>query len=502
MDGKAIYWQLYNREQKYVDFFNKDYKFIGVDILQGQEEIKKLFLIDSANLMEVIGQPKDKFLKEDGFLGKGGISSKDKPNVLMKERFVEDSRSSTLFSQVMYNHDSKLIITSMKKDHSPCLRLARYVNHDLGKEKENKDKDKDRDNKDKDKEKKEQEVSIVSDVTDYQANSLGVNAFRVSQDMSHLFTCGKDRCLFIFQFQNIQRTDKHEETLESDLMLVKKDELDEEADKLNSELRQIELQIQEEEESFRKIISQKEAERIEADRTLEEERKIFTKEKDELQRQINEKSDSHKRELDELRENSNSKMKEIQDEHSKTLKKKDEEKKKEQENFEKEKKKDSDQLSSLRKRLMMEEKDLNERFEKRIEELEENIKTLEKEKNQISAEISEKKEELMKNNDIKITSKREELEVLRRNYIDAENKFKKEKEIYEKDITDKKELIKAKEIKKGEERKKLQGLLEENEKLAKQIKVLTNINNNLILGLRRRQKRKKPNNRGQKSNST
>lgn len=474
LDGKAIYWQLYNREIKYVDFFNKEYKFLGVDIVHGQDDAKKLVLIDGSSLYEITGPPKDRLGSKDieYSLSKGGMS-RDKPKVLMKERVGEDIRATIVFSQVLYNQDSKIVITSMKKEHSPCLRLARYIPQNPSTElKQDKLLDKDAKELGKDKDKvKENSTLLTVDVKDYQANSLGVNCFKVSQDMSHLFTCGKDRCLFIFQFQNIQKSDKHEETLESDLMLVKKEELDDEADILKGILNKIEQEIQNEEENFRKIISQKEAERIELEKNYEEEKRRFTKEKDDLQTKINEQRDIFEAELSEIRDNFESKIKELQEEHSKNIRKKEEDRKKEQDNLEKEKKKDSDQLVNLKKRLIQEEKELTEKFENKMQELEEEIKLLEKEKNEITAEIAEKKEESMKNNDIKITNKREQLEDLRRCYLNAENEFKKKKETFEKEINDKKELIKAKEIKKGEERKKLQGLQDENEKLAKQIKV-------------------------------
>jgi len=458
-DGKAFYWQINEEQQRLVEFINKEYKFVNVDIVPSQDESKHLLLADYNSIYDVTSTIKEKNEK---------LSSdrKDATKLLMRENVKEVDKNVTMcFSQLIYNSDSKMIIVALKKDHSPTIRFARYVINQVSNKNKSGDEEKRVDKKDS---------SLIPsfDIKEYQANSLGVSALRTSHDMSHLFTCGKDRCLFMFTIQGVQKQEKRDETLESDLLLVYKKVMDEKNEELKLKVNKIEEEMKKEEDNFKKIKMELEQDKREVQKNFENELARYTNEQDELQKKINSQTEYFEKELSTIRRDYKDKMDEMKKEMRVNLEIKNIDLKREHDNMEKEKKKDSDALLSLKKKINYEEKELREKYEKQLEALQEEIHVLSIKQEKITAEIEVKKEEKIESNDTKITKKRKELEKLKHEYIIAENQFKKEREDLEKQITVKKENINKKLEKKFQEKKTLQNIQDENEKLNKQIRVI------------------------------
>ena len=100
------------------------------------------------------------------------------------------------------------------------------------------------------------------------------------------------------------------------------------------------------------------------------------------------------------------------------------------------------------------------------------ISLFEEKKKLLSSEVDKIKENKMKDNDDLVSFKREKLERLRVDFENIDKKFNDEKEKLQKDFFYNKETIKQKSGLKNEERVSLNTLLQENDKLTKQINEL------------------------------
>ena len=443
-DGRSYFFQLYNREQPIsVEYSNRDYKFNGVGIYtnkaQETEVTKKLLLMDENSLLEVQSNKDISSKKDDNFNPtKNEVAKKEKPKILLKD---DD------FSNLIYDQDAKIIIVSSLKESAPAIKMARFPQHHQVESK---------------------------DFLNFQANCSGIKAMRASYDMTNLFSAGKDKCLFFFGINNVTKNDKRDETLEIDLILVKKEDLDKEAKDLKGKLDKIDDEINREKETFAVLKSQLESDRNINDNLLKNEKERFSKEKSELDYKINTQRNYFESELEKLKKEQKEKMEELYQEHEKNKSVKEKDKEKEIENFDKEKSKDSNQIIQVRRRFNEELKSLQENYEKKIADLNKFIKNLEETKKQLNKEIEEMLKDRMDRNDNEISIKRAELEKLRIKYEDHEREFKKKKAEKEADIFHRKEHIKAKENKRTKERGELLTLTQDNDKLNKQIQELIN----------------------------
>lgn len=402
-----------------------------------QEVTKKLLLLDENSLIEVQSNKEISNKKEENFgTNKNEVNKKEKPKILLKDE---------CFSNLIYDQDAKIILVSSLKESVPAIKMARYPQH-----------------------------LEPKDFLSFQANCLGVKAMRTSFDMSNLFTSGKDKCLFFFLLNNVSKNDKRDETLETDLILVKKDDLDKEVKELKGKLDKIDDEINREKESFAVLKAQLENDKNVNDTLLKNEKERFSKEKNDLDQKIDSQRNHFERELDKLKKEQKEKIDELNQEHEKNKQAKEKDKEKEIENFDKEKSKDSNQIIQVRRRFNEEVKFLQENYENKISDLNKTIKNLEDRKKMLNKEIEEMLKDRMDMNDNQISSKRAELEKLRLKYENFEREFKKKKSEKEADIYQRKEQIKAKENKRTKERSELLTLTQENEKLNKQIQELMN----------------------------
>jgi len=402
-----------------------------------QDMTKKLLLLDENSLIEVQSNKEISNKKEDNFTSnKNEVTKKEKPKILYKD----DN-----FSNLIYDQDAKIIIVSSLKESAPAIKMARYP----------------------------QQLE-PRDFLSFQANCLGVKAMRASFDMSNLFTSGKDKCLFFFLLNNVTKNDKRDETLETDLILVKKDDLDKEVKELKGKLDKIDDEINREKESFAILKAQLENDKNINDNLLKNEKERFAREKSDLDQKIESQRNYFERELDKLKREQKEKMDELHQEHEKNKMAKEKDKEKEIENFDKEKSKDSNQIIQVRRRFNEELKTLQDNYEKKISDLNKTIKNLEEKKKMLNKDIEDMLKDRMDRNDNEISIKRAELEKLRLKYENHERDFKKKKAEKEADIYQRKEQIKAKENKRTKEKSELSTLTQENDKLTKQIMELEN----------------------------
>jgi WD40 repeat protein len=443
-DGRAFYWTLYSKEPQQIEYHNREMRFNGVGIYSYEENNqvnKKLLLLDENILIEVGQTIKDPNnlntltnKKEDQYSSIKVDNKKEKPKILLKDES---------FSQLVYDHESKLIITSSAREHAPTIRITRYPLQIDQKE-----------------------------IITYQANAFGVKSIRTTFDMTHLFTTGKDKCLFFFNINNVIKTDKRDETLETDLILVKKDDLDKEALELKSKLQRIDSEIEKEKETFDKIKSELENEKSINESLLKNEKERFAKERSDLETKIFTQRKFLEEELAKIRGEHKEKMEDLRHDQEKNKMGKDKDKEKENENFEKEKNKDSNYLIQTKKRLNDELKKIQEGFEKRITDLNKEIKVLQDKNEGLSSDIDKVKTEMMDSNDTQISMKRLELENLKTEFENIKKNFNHKEDSLKDESKKIKDLIRAKENKKTKERGELQALQQENSKLAKQIEEL------------------------------
>lgn len=389
-------------------------------------------LINEHKLVEVTNINKDSNINDNNNVKMEKIQSK----ILLKD----DN-----FTQLIYDQDTYLLITASSKENTAAIRVAKYPG-----------------------------IADPKDFTSYQANSSGIKSLKTTFDMTHLFTCGRDKCLFFFQINNISKSDKRDEILETDLILVKKEDLDKEAYELRTKLSVIDHDIQRENETFDKIKGELDNDKKVNETLLNNEKARFLKERNELDSKIKNQKEYFEDELHKLRSEHEENMHDLAEEQEKNKFAKDKDREKENENYKNEVAKDEKQARQLEKKLQAELSTMVGGFEKKIIELNNEIRTLEEKKKDLNKDLENIKEDLMEKNDNDIRHKRGELEKLRNDYERLDQKFNIQKKKKQDKFFAKKEEIKQQEKKKHKERGELSSLQLENDRLTKQIRELSN----------------------------
>ena len=418
LDGRAFYWQLHNREEKWlIESNQRDSKYYGIDIVT-LEETKKLIVITENEVLE--------------------LGNADVHTVKLKDEKFKDNT----FSQVKYDQDTKLIITASSNENVPTIRLARYF--------------------------------FIADNNDFQlfqANSLGITSLKVSYDMTHLFTAGRDHCLFIFQFQNVPKTDKRDDSLDTDLILVKKEDLDKEILELRNKVLKYEKEKFLEDETFKKLERDYDNDLFTVQSNLNVETRKYKDLEEALETQIKEKKEEFKNEKHKIEDDYDQKEKELDHDHDINLKNKDSEIEKQTKELENEIRKDTTNKTNLNKKLKDEEKNMKKRFDEMKSQLNEEISKLGDELNKIENDISSTKNNQMDKNDSIVTKKREELERLKIEYFENENNFNEQRKKDEKDTAEIKQKNKSIETKKNKTSDEVDKIKKANEILKKKIEV-------------------------------
>jgi len=400
-----------------IDANQRDIKYLGVDIVTF-EETKKLIAITENELVE---------------LGNGD-------QVTLKLR--DDRMKENSFSQIKYDQDTKILITASSNENVPTIRLARYFF-----------------------------ISDPNDFQVFQANQLGITSLKMSYDMTHLFSAGRDHCLFIFQFQNVPKTDKRDDSLDTDLVLVKKEDLDKEQLDLKNKVLKFEKEKIQEEENFKKLERELDSDISTVQTNLNAETKKYKELEEALEKQIKEKKEEFRSEKRRIEDEFDLKEKELDHEHDLNLKNKDNEIEKQTKELENEVRKDTTNKTNLNKKLKEEEKNMKKKYDEMKNQLVEDITKLEQELKNIENDIASTKNLLMEKNDNIVTKKREELEKLKIEYFENENNFNDQKKKDEKEIAEIKSENKTKETKKNKTSNEVEKIKKDNEILKKKIEV-------------------------------
>lgn len=435
-DGRIIYWSLISKDNQLVDFYNKDFRFFQTGIQTLEDcTVKKIFAIDENNLIEVYSN-----IKEATQLVRGNNISGH--NTVLKHKNLLQGK----FSQLFFDQDSKLLITASFKSHSYSLTLIDYLKFLANK-----------------------------DTTNYAANALGINAMRISEDMTHLFTCGKDRCLFFFNLNNVSKMDKANEIFEPEnLVLVKKEDLEEQARELKQKIDMKDGDIAKEEEKFEEesqIYLAEIKNYLEIFNQEEDKFNLFKQDYDErLQQQL----ENYEKELARIKEEYDDKVESVILEHNSNMQQKEKDKEREIENLHNEKKKDEAQKRNLYDKISEKERKLKENHKIIKEKLIADKEALDKKNKELIEQINKEKSEKMDDNDSKIAEKRRELENLKKYYEKTKMEHKEKEEELKMQIKIIKEKIRERETKLANEKNELLTLQSENIKMEKQIKDMYN----------------------------
>lgn len=429
MDGRAYYWQLFSKETQLIDFHHKEYHFIGVDIHTDEDYSKKLILIDENHILEVNQLPKDR--------EEQNLSTITKSKEFMIPKLLR-------FTDLVYDQESKLILLSTGKEHSPSVHLV-------------------------------QNPFDIKKYTSFQANSIGVKMIKTSYDMSHVFTCGKDSSLFFFNIQHINKTDRRDDSLESgDLILVRKNDLDKEALDLRNRLSTVDSEIRKERERFEEEAKILENEIYEEKTSIGKEIDKYLFSKTQIEEKIKSQIDYYEKELFLMFQEHSIKIEEIRTEASKTKIAKEKDKQKELENKSNEMNRCETQRSQLVKACEEEIEKLKTNYVKLVVNLNSEIRDLEERNEEISRYVEREKSDKMDINDTQISVKRLELENLKKTYEKVKHDHYKLEEKLKSEIKEIKDAIRSSETKKNGDRNELISFQSENAKLMKQITDMQN----------------------------
>jgi hypothetical protein len=341
------------------------------------------------------------------------------------------------FSQIIFDQYSSLLILASLKEHSPAIRLVKYL----------------------------QGVDLKDYY--YQANAFGVKTLKSSYDMSHIFTGGKDKCVFIFQ-TNISKSDKREDNFD-DLTLVKKEDLQNQAQELKQQLNKINIEIYLEDEKLNKLKKETETQKYLFEERMREEKEKFNTEVTELENQINDRCEFFEYEIEREKTEFDNKIEKLCNDHQADQEAKSMEKQREIENKEKIKNDDNRQTLGVTKKITEELKKIEDDYESQINGLDSDIHNFEFNKRELMQEVERWKERCIEENDEKISIKRAELERLRKNYETIDKRFSDEKAKLQSQINQNNSIILNKNTLKADNKGKLIILQQENEKLIKLI---------------------------------
>lgn len=443
IDGKAFYWNINNKEHPLFEYSNKEKKFYclsfqkNIDQNNSQSEQITFFLMDDNSIIEADAFP---IIKESGKIIHTKDDAKREAKNVYKTILKED-----YIHQFYYDQETKLIVTANTREHSPTIRVFKYGSKTDYKESQ-----------------------IL-----YQANSSGVNCFRVNFNLSNLFTVGRDKCLMIFKINGITKVDKREETFESDLILKDKRELDHEKEQLKIKLQAIEEEISRDKEKADKEKNDLRVEIQSNESQLKFDDQRFQSEMRDLTDQIETKIYELEKELDEKKAAHNERIDNLNREQTQNKNNKTKEEEKEAENINKTL---NNQLTVENKQLKVyntEKNKLDQEYNEKLLKIKSIIKTKETLKKKLDEELKDKKEVKMGDNDNEISKKRYELEKLRIEYDKVEDDYTKIKEGLDADYLDRKKEVKKIEEQKNTERNDLIEAQNINEKIAKEIKELS-----------------------------
>lgn len=437
LDGRAFYWYINNKEYPLYEYINKEKKFRCVNFFKNsdpQNEQLIFYLMDESSIIEVEGFP---ILKEGGKILHTKEDGRRESKIQIKQILKED-----YINQFYYDQETKLMITSNSREHSPTIRIFKLDGRD--------------------------DSQII-----YQSNSTGVNSFKITHNLSHLFTIGRDKCLLIFKINGILKIDKREETFENDLILKDKKELDYEKEQLRVKLKGIEDEIIKDKEKAEKEKNELLIEISNYENQINYDEERFRSEMKGLSSQIEYKIMEYENEINEKRDIYDEKIEILNREHQINKLNKIREEEKETENIQKTINIHTTTENKLIKQNQSEINKIKQEYEEKIIKIKSITKSKEVIKEKLDKELKSKKESMINDNDDDICKKRYELEKLRIEYNKIDNEYNKSKTKLEDKVKELKNEIKKKEDEKNKEKNDLLESINHNDKYVKEIKELS-----------------------------
>jgi WD40 repeat protein len=420
-DGRVYYWRVFNPEDVKI-LTNKGSKFYSVDIHNLEDGNKKIILSEENCLrMTELNQVRE-----------------NDSNIEEFEKIDIKSNISHL-KHMEYDQESKILIISTTKEFTYNLHVI-YNPFDSNR------------------------------ISSFQANTLGVESFKTTQDMNHLFCGGKDRCLFFFSFLNVVKNDNREDAVDTvDLILVKKEELDLESKELIEKLAKADMEIKKEIDKFEEE-AQKLGKEIEEEKAnMVSEIDKYLKDKNSLEQKFLSEIEFYNAELNYMYENQREKIDEIKSDWNKNINVKINDKKREDDNKNIEISKMQFNLNNIKKQHDEIILNLKSNYSKTLVELNAIIKKLEEEDNHTSLVIEHEKNEKMELNDTQIIIRRSELDTLKKVYEKVKSDHSRAEEKLKSDIKSIRDNIRNAETKLKSNKDDCIKIKENNELLVKQI---------------------------------
>ena len=482
LDGKAFYWDINNISQPLYGYINKEKKLYGVNYYKcndtsgsNNSDTKIVFyLMDDNSVFEADAVSID---KRDNKFVLCNNDSNNKKEIKVRHKTILNEE---FIKQFYYDNDSKLMITAKAREHFPTIRIFKVNNTPINQVGNNNNNNNTLTNNVTSNTTNNNLIHIKGSAVEikeieniYQSHSSGFNAFKINSKLTHLFTVGRDKSLMIFRLLGINKSEKREDIREFDLVLKDKRLLDEEIKELNNKIKQIEDEIVTDAETANKKRKEYNIEIENLSNQLNSDKIKYNNELNKLQELIDIKTQEFNKGCLNKKQEQDNKINELYIEHTLSIEKK-----------EKEEEKESTTLNTAQinyhlveskqiKQYNDEKEEIEKSFAEKLIKLKNSNSQKEHLKNKLNAELISKKELEMKENDIAITKRRYELERLRIVYDNIEDDFKIQKDTLIEDIHKKKTEVKHLEDNKNTDRNKLIDIQNENDKLAKNIRELS-----------------------------
>ena len=433
-DGRVIYWNISNFTQPII--YQRNSYFKATEIMTMDDFVsKKIFALDDNSLIEVFhsGNTKDEDTTKLDY---------DKDSQELQCKVVQDGR----FSSMIFDQELKLLILSSPNDQTCSLSIFDYGKYMITNQKE---------------------------LLKFPANSMGIKSVKASSDMTYIFSGGNDRCLFFFNLKNVSKSaDKRDIEIHEpeNLILIPKEYLDKNAEKLREELNAKDEEIMREEEEFKGDLEKYKKELDKENANHEALVEDFANQKKELEQKIQSQNEYYENELAKIREEHKIKMDKLMAEQEANVKSKEDDKKTENKILKEEETKDKKNLILLNQEIRKDENNIRDEHQKVLDELNSQIDELKENHSEILSKIEIEKKDLMETNDKDIAEKRRELDKLKKYYEKTKQEHKEQEETLKKEIDEIRNANKRTENKRTKQKTELETLQQENQKLEKQIR--------------------------------
>ncbi|MCQ2818127.1 MAG: hypothetical protein MJ252_12750 [archaeon] len=440
-DGKVFYWDLNNLTQTIIypsietpiysaSDTEANFNFRDVQIMTDDDYVTKhLFALNDVGIMEIAIPPSNK--------ESGGDNEKRPP----EGKYLIRGK----FSSIRFEQSSKLLFFACPDDMNQGLKI---LDLNSNKRRENLE---------------GKEIPVP-------ANAKGIRSFVPSPDLRSFFTAGNDSSLFIFETKTFTRnTDSKEAETKEDMIIVLKDDLDNNALTLRRELEEKDKEIADEEESHKKFIRKKDKEIKKAKNDYADKKDYFQRQREIISEKLKAQEIEFNMKLEEIQENHDKEMQKLKEERDKNLKIKEFDKNEEEKALAEEKTKQTKESNFQKQEQIRRENKMKELNKEEIDNLNDDIDIRTKELEEKREKIEKDKNTKMEKNDEDIGKMRDQLDqqkgIYEKKKLEHAEKSKKLKE----EIDINKQNIRREEERKKSIQSELTTLKNANTQLAKQI---------------------------------